>query len=148
LIKSLSRYDNREKGGGKPLRRGFTLFEIMISFALLTLIGGSVLVIYSGIFAGTRKADVHLEPLNSLEMLGEIFRERVAKNPNLTVPKGARYGDYIYQVDDTTLNQNPVAGSTSAIMLRRLTIHVFFYAPDATGGEGEREYVSTFLVGE
>jgi hypothetical protein len=129
-------------------RRGFTLFEIMISFLLLTLIAGSILVIYSGVFAGTRKADVNIEPLNSLEVLGEIFKERVDKTPNLNVPKGAAFGDYIYQVDDVTLNQNPVSGSTSTILLRRLTIHVFFYAPDGTGGRMEREYVSTFFVGQ
>jgi hypothetical protein len=134
--------------GGTSLRRGFTLFEIMISFALLMLIAGSVLVIYSGIFAGTRKADVNLEPLNTLEMLSEIFRERVSKSPNLTVPRGAPYGDFIYQVDDATLNQNPVPGSTSSILLRRLTIHVFFYSPDATGGQVEREYATTFIVEE
>jgi len=127
---------------------GFTLIEIMISFLLLTLIGGSILVIYSGIFAGTLKADVNIEPLNSLEVLSEIFRDKVAKNPNVTVPKGAAFGDYIYQVDDATLNENPVAGSTSTIMLRRLTVHVYFYSPDRTGGMREQEYVSTFMVGE
>jgi type II secretory pathway pseudopilin PulG len=129
-------------------RRGFTLFEIMISFLLLILIGGSILLIFTGVAAGTRKADVNMEPLNTLEVLAEIFRSRVSKYPDVSVPRGATCGGYVYQVDDVTINENPVAGSTSSVIMRRLSVHVFFYSPDRTGGEVEREYVNTFYVGQ
>lgn len=134
--------------GKKVLHNGFTLLEIMISFVLLTLIGGTILISYSGIFVGTRKADVQIAPLNTLELIGEIFRERATKTPNLNIAKGAYYGDYIYQVEDVTLNENPVSTSKSAIMMRRLTIHVFFYMTDRLGHKVEQEYVTTMLLGE
>ncbi|MDQ7825722.1 MAG: type II secretion system protein [Candidatus Eremiobacteraeota bacterium] len=136
----------RRPSPGNPTE-GFTLMEVMISFLLLALITGSVLVIYTGILAGTNKAEVHLEPLNALEVLSQVFRER-AKNTwpvSVDVYSGT-FSGLIYDVRDYGKIQNPL-DTEKTMEMKRIGIWVYYTVLNAEGKEETRSYATSQLVG-
>ncbi len=116
-------------------------------------------------FKSTTRVTTHLEPLNQLEVLARIFQERshesVYQIYELDVPRSAsqKIGGYIYTVEDLSILENPVnpahpgPNEENCISMRRLRIHLYYYAIDFEGKETPAgyeekplEYTTTLFV--
>lgn len=130
----------------KTIRSGFTLVEAMVCFLLLAVVGGSAVVLLTGLFADNRGLDERHSAAIAFESLGEVFRERAKSDwPNSVSVSGGDIDGYVYDVDDRGLVvSNPVGPGLLDIKELHLTLR--YQVTNDAGEREQRELTCTMMV--
>ncbi|MBI3929847.1 MAG: prepilin-type N-terminal cleavage/methylation domain-containing protein [Armatimonadetes bacterium] len=132
--------------------RGLSLLEVLVAFALLTLVAGSVLTVYGGLLAGTRHTDAQLEPLDRFETVCDLFEYRTREDwpagpatDDVPVVVEGTVDQYAYRVDDLGRLPNPVAAG-EYLEVKRLVVRLDYPQQNRNGQTETRSYATTIHV--
>jgi prepilin-type N-terminal cleavage/methylation domain-containing protein len=132
--------------------RGLTLLETLVSLALLALLAGSLLVIYTAVLAGTRKADVNQDAVGVLDTVRDAWEIRIRDDWPSSNPPDApvsysnlSFDSYVYHVDDFGRIRNPL-DTTRYLEMKRVRLRLDFKDKTPQNEEITRRYETVFHV--
>lgn len=130
---------------------GLSLLEVLVSLGLLALVIFSVVTVYTGLLAGTGRADVNREAVAVLDALTDLWEKRIREQwpaePPPDPPSTVR-GEFegrMYRVDDHGRLLNPDKPE-EYLQLKRVTLQVEFEEFARDGRKITRRYDTTVLV--
>lgn len=96
------------------MKRGLSLIEVVVSLGILALVVGSVLLVYVGLMAGTRKADVRMAAVSALSTVTDLWKIRLKESwpethpaDDVTVVYSGQIREFLYEVEDLGRQPNP-----------------------------------------
>lgn len=132
--------------------RGLTLLETLVSLALLALLAGSLLVIYTAVMAGTRKADVNQDAVGALDTVRDAWEIRIRDDWPASNPPDApvsysnlSFDSYVYHVDDFGRIRNPL-DPAQYLEMKRVRLRLDFKDKTPQNEEITRRYETVFHV--
>lgn len=96
--------NGRNKSAMRP--RGLTLLEVLVSLALFGSVALGVLTVYTGLLAGTRKAESNSQAVAALDTLADLWEQRLKENwptdppPDPVARLSGTFMQYPYEVED------------------------------------------------
>lgn len=133
-------------------RQGLSLLEVVVALGLLTLVVFSSVVVYTGLIAGTSRADVNREAVAALDVLCDVWERRVREEWPTDPPpdppaaaRGDRFDRFVYSVEDLGRIENPLQAG-SFLEMKAVVVRIEFEEQVASGETVTRSYRTRLLV--